>query len=378
MSNRVLLAIIILLVAATAVSAGTVTYCIKELPSLPGAVGGRGAQAINEKGQIAGTMLTANKQDHAVIWDSDINIKDLGALPGDTVSWGLGINDLGQAVGWSAGAGNKHKHAVVWEADGKIRDLGTLGGEVSEARAINSRGWVVGVSTRKEGPKHAFLWKPESGITDLGSLGLESEATDIDDFGRVVGWSYDSSGYIHAVLWEPDGTMKDLGETLGMDASSAVSINASGRIAGKSGSTCGSGMAFLWDPKDGLTDLGLLKDLPRFSGFLDPPPVPMSTATALNDSGCVVGWSRGKDTQSHAFLWSRDTGMIDLGCLTLPSEQPKPDPDTRKAKTSKFLLGTSVVFGRGSGWSNVHDINNVGIIVGSSNGRAVVWTPLGR
>ncbi len=363
------------LLALAATSAGAVVYTIKELPSLPGATGGRGARAINNNGEIAGIMSDAGKCDRAVVWDCKGAIRELAVLPGDAVAWAMDINNAGQAVGWSAGVGNRHKHAVLWEADGSIKDLGTLGGDISEASAINSRGWVVGHSTRKQGRYHAFLWKPDTGMTDLGSLSrFESMATAIDDLGRVAGCSYDSDGYLHAVIWELDGTVTDLGKRADLPQSSAYAINNRGQIAGKSGHEWGSGTAFLWDPKVGLTDIGMLTDIPRSIAFSNPPSVASSAPAGMNDSAEVVGWSTGAHTESRAFYWSAKAGIVNLGYLELP-EQPKPGT----------VLGTKVIrsavlesWAAGSNWSQAFDINNAGTIVGSSNNRAVIWTNLSR
>jgi len=359
----------LLLVAFTlSAAAQALTYTMKELPGLPGGTDGRGAMAINDMGQIAGTMWNANSNQHAVVWDEKGNITDLGTLPGHCISSAADINELGQVVGWSGEAQNRNKHAVLWEKDGSVRDLGTLGGNISEATAVNNKGHVVGYSLLKGTGAHAFLWKPETGMTDLGVLEgcTHSSAEDIDDAGRIVGRSSGSAATLHAVMWEAGGNIKDLNAALNIAASNATAINSKGQIAGKAGWMCCKGNAFLWDPGKGLQDLGRLSNLPKLvMVLLHPPPVPGSDATALNDHGQVVGWSHDERAHSHAFFWSRDTGMIDLGA-------PK-DARHKQMIESKYHL--KLIAFDDEGWSSASDINNSGVIVGGSSGHAVMWIP---
>ena len=53
------------------------------------------------------------------------NITDLGALPGDTISFPAGLNSLGQAAGTSA---NAMTGIATLYSDGNAISLGTLGG----------------------------------------------------------------------------------------------------------------------------------------------------------------------------------------------------------------------------------------------------------
>jgi probable HAF family extracellular repeat protein len=74
-----------------------------------------------------------------------------------------------------------------------------------------------------------------------------------------------------------------------------------------------------------------------------------SQATGINDSGVVVGWSETVNFQRHAFVWTADSGMQDLGTL-------------------------------GGSSSTAIAINNAGVIVGTSDtatgeGRVCLWRP---
>mgnify|MGYP001004540270 FL=1 len=253
--------------------------------------------------------------------ESRYTITDLGTLGGDSEA--LAVNNVGQVAGrYATGSGYTYR-AFVWE-DGVMQDLGTLGGDRSEAYGINDSGQVVGVSYISSGDFRAFLWQNGS-MQDLGTLGGDdSIALDINNSGQVAGSASRSDGRLHAALWS--GGITDLG-ALSLD-SQAYGLNGSGQVVGSAqvGTVSPWSMydhAFLWNGS--MQDLGTL-------GWA------YSHAYAINDNGQVVGnlVNEGQNDW-HAVLW--DGSMHDLG-------------------------GTQ---------STAVDINNAGLIVGSSGGHAVLW-----
>jgi probable HAF family extracellular repeat protein len=127
----------------------------------PGNIGGE----INNQGQVVGTSdLAGDSTFHGFLWTEKTGIRDLGTLPGDFASAGLGINARGEAVGVSFDAGFNPTAAFVWR-DGVMTDLNILIPSDSPvyllfAHGINSRGEIVGFGATSTGDIHAFLATP--------------------------------------------------------------------------------------------------------------------------------------------------------------------------------------------------------------------------
>jgi probable HAF family extracellular repeat protein len=222
---------------------------------------------------------------------------DLGAL-GPGGSWASAINEAGQVVGRTY-TDDDRSHAFLWTAAKGMTDLGTLGGTESWATSVNASGDVVGTSATRNGEYHAFRWTRGSGMTDLGTLGgTSSYPAKISDSGYVVGTSTTADGSEHAFLWTPSSHMVDLGVLPGCSSSWAIDVNVQGQVVGRS---CFRG--FSWTAATGMVGLGA--------------PSTDSGATAVNDSGQVVGWMAvdANNWIYHAFLWTAAHGIRDLGTL---------------------------------------------------------------
>jgi len=199
---------------------------IRELHPLPGATVGV-AFWINDKGQAVGMSGTcANTQlpgpaagPHAVLWENG-SVTDLGNLGGtaNPALLGVGnaalaINNLGQVVGTSALSGNTTHHAFLCTFETGMRDLGTLPGDiVSAGLGINNRGEVIGNSVSPPGlptgNPRPFLWK-NGVMTDINTLIPANSplqlltASAINDRGEITGFGITSSGEVHGFLASP-------------------------------------------------------------------------------------------------------------------------------------------------------------------------------
>jgi probable HAF family extracellular repeat protein len=278
---------------------------------------------INNAGEVVGcsdtesiygypcTGLVAGQ--HAFLWTKQDGMRDLGTLPGATVSGAIGINQSGTVVGYSNVKGQITTNfvAVEWSRTGAITNLGTLsGGASSSAFEINATGEIAGDSYVASGAVDATSWT-DNKIKNLGALSgaIFTAGLDINNGGDVVGESVLSYGppfISHAFFW--NGSMKDLGTLPGGITSIANAINVNGAIVGQSNGEDTGGLwhAVMWNYAHEIKDLGLL------SGGT------YSIAFDINLDDVVVGYGNISDNAPHAMVWTSTDGMRDLNSL-IPS-----------------------------------------------------------
>jgi probable HAF family extracellular repeat protein len=143
----------------------------------------------------------------------------------------------------------------------------------------------------------------------------------MNDAGDVTGTSYPDPGCgaqclppLDTVVWR-GGARIVLPDVPGFSDITVSSINAQGWVAGFAGFPFTLTHAAVWKPDgDGYAalDLGVL------------PGTNISYAVGIDDLGRVVGWSTTSNfpPQGSPFLWSEETGMVDLAALGFPDEQP--------------------------------------------------------
>ncbi len=115
----------------------------------------------------------------------------------------------------------------------------------------------------------------------------------------------------------------DLG-SLGGSVSEGWAVNAKGLVVGRS-SMAGDPSAyhaFAWSPESGMTDLGTLGG--------------ESSANAVTDGGVIAGYSYlPGETAYHAFVWTHRNGLIDLGTLgRWAARRPRSTGEGRSSATA--------------------------------------------
>jgi probable HAF family extracellular repeat protein len=313
-------------------------YTVTDLGTLPG---GNFSQpfSVNRYGLVSGSSSLADGSQHATLWIDGL-MGDIGAPGlGGPNSIAFGDNERFQSAG-EAEASTPDPNGedfcgfgthltclpFLWQ-DGKMVQLPTLGGNNGAANAISNRGKVAGFAenlTPDSGcpAPQLFQFKPvvweKGAIHRLPTVGGDPDGVvyNVNDNGAVVGASGTCTTFnpnflnnllsVHALLWE-SGKATDLGNLGGQTGqaggNAAYDVNNRGEVVGGSdlaGDT--TFHAFLWTRKTGIQDLGTL------SGDL------ASNGISINDDGSVVGVSLDANFNPRAFLWEKGV-MTDLNTV---------------------------------------------------------------
>ena len=335
------------LLAAVAM-AQSPTYKVIDL----GTVGLNGQPfAVTKNGLAAGAAQIGNTL-QAVLWYKGKTI-DLGApgLKGPN-SQAFSVNAWGQAVGEAqtdtpdpqgedfcgfAALGLASSGTTclpfVWQ-NGIMSPLPALGGNNGVANQINSAGQTVGMaekdkpdSTCPSGGPQKLEFKPAAwqngNVRELPTYSGDPDgnAHALNDSGQAAGGSGVCAAFnpiwltnlqpLHALLWE-SGKIVDLGNLGGTghgDGIMALNLNNYGQVIGSSDLPGDASYhAFLWTHETGMRDLGTLQ------GDVD------SAAIGINDIGQIVGVSIDANFNPRAFL-RQGQELIDLNTL-VPAGSP--------------------------------------------------------
>jgi probable HAF family extracellular repeat protein len=239
------------------------------LPTLGGNNGQ--ASAINNRGEVVGFAedgavdptcpddKTNNRIELPALWERG-KAEALPLVGNDLGGFPQGINDEGQAVGYTGNCGAA-THAVMWK-DKTAFQLNDLGGAGSNAAyAINNRGQIAGqVGTGDGAIFYGAVWQhgADGPVTkiDLVPGDFAAFATGINNRGQVVGNDFDSTySWAHGFIWQ-DGVTTDLNTLISEDSNlyiiAASNINERGQISGMatvlSGPHAGEIRAYLLTP----------------------------------------------------------------------------------------------------------------------------------
>ena len=237
------------------------------------------AMSLDDTGAVVGSTFTPEQQ--AVLLLPTSQALTTAGGRADTVQAGRVVGYAQFLLQGMPQAGSYGTHAFVWTVHDGMRDLGTAGTPdlFSAATAVNTSGLIVGYATDPTTQESRPCFWHADALHFLPTLGGASGFADaVNALGWIVGQSQTRQGDYHATLWVM-GLSLDLDRTGGA-WSLARDITTSGIIVGEA--TFSTGVhAFRWSPDSGLHDLGMLAEHRS------------STATSINAAGVIVGSSTG-------------------------------------------------------------------------------------
>ncbi|MFF9476901.1 hypothetical protein ACF1E9_30320 [Streptomyces roseolus] len=284
------------------------------------------------------------------------------------------LSNGGHAVGMASDArGEQHTH-VRWEPGGSVVRLGGLGSQWMDPRAIADDGVIAGHASTADDKVHAVTWDASGTPKRLEEPAgyLESWADDINNQHVTVGTAtlYHD---IWAVRWDRDGRVTFLERPQGAIGSHATGINDSGEIIGGARFGSGLGTAVRWDATGKVKYLGID---PSRSGAVD-----------INNRGTIAGSAFDPTTNS----WRAARALRCCVFRVMPGSSA--DSTLFDVNNRDVFLGSHR---RADGWSDmvrwendrmvvlkpvpgttdIHvapQLNDSGLAVGSSDGRAAIW-----
>jgi probable HAF family extracellular repeat protein len=221
------------------------------------------AAAINDNAQICGySHNTATGPLQAFLWES--SVMSALELPLGPASIARDISASGLVCGWMGVApiGGFLSHAFIWN-DGKVTDLGLPPGSdpavtTTEALGVNNLGEACGFTTievaKFEYIEGSFFWS-QGVMQDIGVLPGHTAtfALDINDAAEIVGRCESNDGvtYPEAFIWR-EGVMTALNDLidpeLELDVRHAREINNTGQIVGSAMANNGRWAAVILTP----------------------------------------------------------------------------------------------------------------------------------
>lgn len=261
------------------------------------------AHDVNNSGLIVGggTSALASLAEHAFKYDTQL--RDIGVLPGTTLSQARAVNTTGVIVGRSWGS--TLSKAFRYQGT-TMTDIGGLGGNDTQANDINDAGVIVGSSRTPSGQMHAFSY--DGAVHDLTPLATFATALGINNRDEVVG-SIGGQAFLIS-----DGRFTYLNSLIdpaqGWHLASAHDINDQGQIVGV-GTHNGQNRTFRLD----LTLLGRYAPELRYD-LLDT--FRADSAATLTDNTVSDYSSRLLDATDTAFAdanWGEPIDDLSLGYL---------------------------------------------------------------
>lgn len=188
-----------------------------DLGTLGGVPRNGSARAINDSGQIVGSSERSDGNRYLTLFDPSgdhSRNRQIGAFRGGAED----INERGQIAATLVVDGKAQAALLDLDSPERVMMLGTDGFDRSFSSAINNAGQVIGMSFNEDTSKEPWIYDPTVGLTQsltdlidptdpfFGVFALEN-VFDINDSGEIVGLAFfpdaGDEGEFHAVLLTP-------------------------------------------------------------------------------------------------------------------------------------------------------------------------------
>jgi hypothetical protein len=234
---------------------------------------------INERGEIGGS--TCGK---VYLWSAKTGISTLATLDSFSIyEQVVGLTDQGEIAGTTYVV----PHYEAYYASARTGAVILPFSNMSVATDMNESGELIGYSSSP------FYWSLFTGVIPIDA-GPSTEAYSIARDGTVLGRSQSASGEWSLFLWDRH---KGVTATAPLDEGcSPYRATSSGLVVGACGGPYAKQM-WTWTVKAGYRQYDL---------------VPAFTFSGMNESGEVAGTLNLGYPLTHAYMWSAETGLVDL------------------------------------------------------------------
>lgn len=292
----------------------------RSLGVLPG-YASSSAHAVSLDGSVVvGSATTAARNHQAFLWSAQRGMVGLGFMPGGTSSNATAVSADGSVVVGDGNAASSDPPTSLagfrWTTGAGMRPLDSLPGaapRLCSARGVSGDGAVV-VGTCLQFNNAAFRWTAGTGSVALAQFGggsnMQSTATAISlDGTAIVGAGHPF--LTGAVMWSADGSPTILGKLPGDSSATATAVSRDGSVVvGTSTDGAGNSHAFRWTRQTGMVVLGNAID-----GLLG------SSAASVSGDGRIIVGSGRTAMGDVALIWDADHGLRKLDVALLADYQ---------------------------------------------------------
>jgi hypothetical protein len=274
------------------------------------------ALAINNQGDIGGSVLDFAGSFHGYITDREGNNLRLVDFPGATLTNVTGMNDRGDVVGqYLDDTGTVHAYSLI---DGVFSTVDFPNSISDAAVGINDGREIAGIFQGADFSIHGYRLKdgvfttiddPDAPVFNAGTPNAFTftEVSSINNRGDVDGFFFDTNNLEHSFLLS-GGVFQPIAVPAGVQGTVVSGLNDSGDVVGTFTDISGVLQGFL------LSHQGM--------SFVNFPNAASTNPNAIDSSGRIVGFYTDTTGLSHSFFAERNDGAENSGVIAATTTPP--------------------------------------------------------